>query len=155
MSSDRIKAAIERMNRGVGVMEARAEAGAFDRAEDRRKRQERREKDLRDRAREAASECERVTGELQALELRHAEVVGAHDALAARLEASAGQPGIDPGEAASGVDKERFDHLKVTHKALKRKYEMLCESAKNAVERLDEMIAAGSEFEESKGNPDG
>lgn len=155
MSSDRIKAAIARMDRGLGVMEARAEAGLFDRAEDRRKRQERRDKELRDRAREAAEECQRVTERLRALELRHAELVGAHDSLVARSEAWAGHSDNDASRAAGGVDQERFDHLKQTHKGLKRRYELLCEATASAIERLDGMIATGPELETAKGASNG
>lgn len=155
MSSDRIKTAIERMNRGLGVMEARAKTGTFDRAEQRRQRQEARDKELRDQARKATGECERVTEQLQALELRHAELVGANDSLVAQFEALAGQSGNDVTPTTNGVDQERFDHLKETHKALKRKYQTLCEAATGTIGQLDEMIGPDSAAKTPGGMSDG
>lgn len=166
MSVDRIKAAIEKIDRGLLAIERRAEAGAFDRMQDRRERQRQREKELRDRAKIESEERQRSAAELEALNRRHEEALSAHEAIEGQLRNELDEQGkriemliAQLQEKQAGTveapESERFGHLKHTHKGLKRKHETLSVAAADAVARLDEIIGSATNQRAEGGGIDG
>lgn len=162
MSVDRIKTAIEKIDRGLRVMEGRAQTGVFDRAQERRERQQQRDEELQGRLRAESEARQRGIEELEALKKQYEELSATHASLGEQLR---GQPGSSeshtPPTANALVDatevpeSERFRNLKGTHKALKYKHEKLSGAAANAIGRMDEILASAGADSAQRSETDG